>query len=402
MEIPLYWSDPELVDPDFTMFPMTFRVDYVRLWQERGKERTSCSPADHPTNGWIRGHHVDYGVRGESLLGAGVWVGMLLVVAALAMALGGSTANMHLTAVAVQLAPLGILILWSVLSALGLDPNSPLYYVWWLQAVGVSAAVGSMFPDSTHVLGGASAAGLVGLLLAIDLGVDEGVGRIEGQGRIAAAFLGSALAGLLTFTLMHLRFRRGVVQAFSSALVGGVALTFGIALLTSCGEGAFDGGECGLGNVDVCLKGIRSNDCDGGFSSCSPPPPALHRRRHRPARQPDRPPRAAAVTFSTSAVRRSPSRWIARSRSGGWWRQRRRRAVAGGAQPSTVERQLVIAARRHDARGRQRSASRTRQRRRRIALPSRRTRTCRPELTGFSTQSRAPRRTSAPESQRRT
>ena len=266
-QIPLYWSDPELVDPDFTMFPMTFRVDYVRLWQERGKERTSCSPADHPTNGWIRGHHVDYGVRGESLLGAGVWVGMALVVAALAMALGGSTANMHLTAVAVQLAPLGILILWSVLSALGLDPNSPLYYVWWLQAVGVSAAVGSMFPDSTHVLGGASAAGLVGLLLAIDLGVDEGVGRIEGQGRIAAAFLGSALAGLLTFTLMHLRFRRGVVQAFSSALVGGVALTFGIALLTSCGEGAFDGGECGLGNVDVCLKGIRSNDCDGGFSN---------------------------------------------------------------------------------------------------------------------------------------
>ena len=68
------------------------------------------------------------------------------------------------------------------------------------------------FEAELRRLGGASAAGLVGLLLAIDLGVDEGVGRIEGQGRIAAAFLGSALAGLLTFTLMHLRFRRGVVQ----------------------------------------------------------------------------------------------------------------------------------------------------------------------------------------------
>ena len=101
---------------------------------------------------------------------------------------------MHLTAVAVQLAPLGILILWSVLSALGLDPNSRCTTCGGCKP-SASPPPGSMFPDSTHVLGGASAAGLVGLLLAIDLGVDEGVGRIEGQGRIAASFLGSALAG---------------------------------------------------------------------------------------------------------------------------------------------------------------------------------------------------------------
>jgi hypothetical protein len=40
--------------------PAWYEIDYVRLWQRRGNTRTSCSPKDYPTQGWIESHRERY------------------------------------------------------------------------------------------------------------------------------------------------------------------------------------------------------------------------------------------------------------------------------------------------------------------------------------------------------
>jgi len=42
---------------DQAIFPTVFRIGHVRFYQRAGgRQRTSCSPPDHPTAGWIAQH----------------------------------------------------------------------------------------------------------------------------------------------------------------------------------------------------------------------------------------------------------------------------------------------------------------------------------------------------------
>jgi beta-glucanase (GH16 family) len=40
--------------------PAYYEIDYVRLWQRKNNVRTSCSPKDYPTQGWIESHRERY------------------------------------------------------------------------------------------------------------------------------------------------------------------------------------------------------------------------------------------------------------------------------------------------------------------------------------------------------
>jgi hypothetical protein len=43
-----------------TTIPAYYEIDYVRVWQRPGNTRTSCSPKDYPTHGWIESHYENY------------------------------------------------------------------------------------------------------------------------------------------------------------------------------------------------------------------------------------------------------------------------------------------------------------------------------------------------------
>jgi len=43
-----------------TTLPASYDIDYVRVWQKPGNTRTSCDPADYPTQGWIESHRDRY------------------------------------------------------------------------------------------------------------------------------------------------------------------------------------------------------------------------------------------------------------------------------------------------------------------------------------------------------
>ena len=58
-------------NPDESVLPLDFEIDYVRLYQDvtdGRRARLQCSPDDHPTKEWIEGHHLDYGLPGASFV----------------------------------------------------------------------------------------------------------------------------------------------------------------------------------------------------------------------------------------------------------------------------------------------------------------------------------------------
>ena len=87
--------------PNDEVFPLHFEIDHVRLYQDASRPPTiGCSPESHPTEDWIKYHHIEFGVPGPSVASLAVSLAGAIVSLGIVSAFGGSLEMRPLVAAA--------------------------------------------------------------------------------------------------------------------------------------------------------------------------------------------------------------------------------------------------------------------------------------------------------------
>ena len=242
---------------------VTFQIDYVRLYQkidEQHPPRLSCSPPDHPSAGWVRGLHIEYGVPHDpsdpQLIQLDLWADNLLLGLGLLIALFGSS-ELAFVCDSVQGLFLGAMMFWAILNLLDYD-RGVIGYIF----VVAYPAPGLIYVAVAHML-----AGLMNIFSsAVAFGVV--VNEIVWISGYDFSLLGFWLAFGIVFVVLMVVVARNSVPSpvlFSagSALFGSVAFTVGAAELAECqwidalytyGQPACDRGSSGaLFACTLCL-----------------------------------------------------------------------------------------------------------------------------------------------------